>query len=102
MKQMGLDSVSSWWHNHTEGNMASDFKRLASLQGIFSLQPSQHHEILSIVRRNQHQTNRDVAAPSRAAFKGTGQVWVIRLCAKSLGQLRSQHRHRLGDQVLIE
>ena len=33
MKQMGLNSVSSWWHNHTEGNMASDFKRLASLWG---------------------------------------------------------------------
>ena len=35
MKQMGLNSVCSW-HNHTEGNMATDFKRLTSLGGYFS------------------------------------------------------------------
>ena len=36
MKQMGPNTVCSWWHNHTEGNTASDFKRLTSLRGYFS------------------------------------------------------------------
>lgn len=55
MKQISLNSVSSWWQNHQEGTVPSDLNRLMSLLWQSS-QPPSHHETMNLIMR-QHQTN---------------------------------------------